>query len=224
MYYIHVPAQPQVVVSITSEDVPMWRRQDDPKAPATSPETRPPQPVVSQQVAPPAAPVAAVSISPPSSARPASAPSGYLTKGLVLKGEITGREDLLVEGEVHGQIRIADGRVTIGPGGRVVACVEAREIVVRGKVKGDLRAVEQVQIGGTGSVIGDIVTPRIAIDEGAELRGNLDTTRPEQRHAARAASTVASTAGAVSTNADKPEGRPATLPAALQAKEVAPGA
>ncbi len=198
----------------------MWRKQDDPKAPATSPETRPSQPVASQQVAPPAAPPAAVSISPPSSARPASAPAGHLTKGLVLKGEITGREDLLVEGEVHGQIRIVDGRVTIGQGGRVVACVEAREIVVRGKVKGDLRAGEQVQIGATGSVIGDIVTPRIAIDEGAELRGNLDTTRAEQRHAARAAST----AGAPSANAGKPESRPVTLPAALQAKEVAPGA
>ena len=118
------------------------------------------------------------------------------------------------------QIRIAEGRVTVAPGARVVAWIEAREVVVRGKVKGDLRASEQVQIGSTGSVIGDIVTPRIVIDEGAELRGNLDTTRGETRHAARAASA----AGGPSPSAAKPESRPAALATAPQTKEAAPGA
>jgi len=151
--------------------------------------------------------------------------AGHIAKGLIVKGEITGRDDLLIEGEVHGQIRMADGRVTIGPGGRVVACIEAREIVLRGKVKGDLRATENVHIGNTGSLIGDAVTPRIAIDEGAELRGNLDTTRAGDRQAARAASAAGSaTSNPHPSNPNNPvETRPVSRPA-VQTKESVPGA
>jgi len=156
---------------------------------AEAPKAQPP--VVSQVIAP----------------REASAPGGHLSKALKIKGEITGGEDIFIDGEVHGQIRIAEGRVTIGPSGRVVAGVEAREIVIRGKVKGDLNARERVQIDSTGSITGDVVTRRIAIEDGAELRGRVDTTRSEERRSVRVAPAASSPTEVV--------------PAPMQAEEAA---
>ena len=93
---------------------------------------------------------------------------GVITSSLLIKGEIRGREDLYIDGEVQGTIHLTDGRVTVGPHGKVSADVDAREIVVRGKVKGALRGRERVEVGRTGEVRGDIATLRIAIEEGAQ--------------------------------------------------------
>jgi cytoskeletal protein CcmA (bactofilin family) len=161
----------------------VWRKQDENKGSAPSPEVSAPP----KAETPVAAPVQAAQPPAPAvvTAREASSPAGHLTGGIKIKGEINGREDLLIDGEVHGQVRITDARVTIGANGRLVASVEAREIMVRGKVKGDLLAADRLQIGPTGSVVGDIVTRFLSIEEGAEIRGNVDTTRGEQRPASK---------------------------------------
>ena len=159
----------------------MWRKQDENKGSAPSPEVSAPAKAETPVAAPAHVPPAPAVVT----AREASSPAGHLTGGIKIKGEIDGREDLLIDGEVHGQVRITDARVTIGANGRLVASVEAREIMVRGKVKGDLLAGDRLQIGPTGSVVGDIVTRFLSIEEGAEIRGNVDTTRGEQRPASK---------------------------------------
>jgi cytoskeletal protein CcmA (bactofilin family) len=175
----------------------MWRKQEEPKPTTPAMETGKAPKVEAPKAEPPKVeppkaqpPVASQVVS----AREVSPAGGHLSKALKIKGEISGREDIFIDGEVHGQIRIAEGRVTIGPSGRVVADVEAREVVVRGKLKGDLIARERVQIDSTGSVIGDVVTRRIAIDGGAELRGHVDTTGSEERGQVRAAPVASSPA------------------------------
>lgn len=97
--------------------------------------------------------------------------------GLKIRGEITGSADMYIDGNVEGKIRIGSGALTIGSNGRVQADVEAREVLVNGTVTGNIKASDRVQLGSTGSVQGGIVTPRIGIDDGARLRGNVETAR-----------------------------------------------
>jgi cytoskeletal protein CcmA (bactofilin family) len=110
---------------------------------------------------------------------------GVVTSSLVIKGEIRGREDLYIDGEVHGTIHLADGRVTIGPHGKISAGVDAREIVVRGKVEGSLRGRDRVEVGRTGEIRGDISTLRISIEEGAQIHSKVEITRGEDSRNAR---------------------------------------
>ena len=110
--------------------------------------------------------------------------ASHLTGSLLIKGEITGSEDLFIEGELQGKIRMKEGRVTVGEKGRVVADIEAREIVVRGQVKGKLHGQDRLQVGQTGRADGDMLTPRIFIEDGAEIHGRVEISRtPENRPA-----------------------------------------
>ena len=93
---------------------------------------------------------------------------------------------MYIDGEVQGTIDLSDGRVTVGPHGKISADMDAREIIVRGKVKGAVRGRERVEIGRTGEVRGDIVTVRIAIEEGAQIHSKVEITRSEDSHATRA--------------------------------------
>jgi len=88
---------------------------------------------------------------------------------------------------VQGSIHITDGSVTVGPNGRVTADIEAREIAVRGKIKGTLHGRERIQIGRTGQVTGNIVTRRLAVEEGAILSGKVDIARAEEARGSRTA-------------------------------------
>jgi cytoskeletal protein CcmA (bactofilin family) len=102
---------------------------------------------------------------------------GTITSTLLIKGEIKGSDDLYIDGEVQGTIHLSSGRVTIGPHGKISADVDASEIVVRGKVTGALRGRDRVEIGSTGEVQGDIVTSRIAIGEGAQIRSKVEIAK-----------------------------------------------
>lgn len=150
----------------------MWRRQDEPKASASSPEATP-----SYSTATPSSRVepAATTTPPPAPAPPA----GHLTISHTIRGEISGREDLYVDGEVEGKVHLEDAKIVIGPNGRLTADVEAREILVLGKVKGNLNGRDSVTIGRTGHVIGDVVTRYISVEDGAQVQGSLDVTRTE---------------------------------------------
>jgi len=127
---------------------------------------------------------------------------------LKITGEIFGDSDLYIDGEVGGKIRIAGGRVTIGPRGSVRADIEAREIVIDGNVEGSLSAVENVRLGASGHVQGKVLAPRIRIDEGAFFRGAIATISPEPASAvaAEAHGTHAELARAVAVGANDEQG------------------
>lgn len=97
--------------------------------------------------------------------------------GLKIQGEITGDSDLVVEGEAHGKIRMVNGRVTVAANGHVNADIEAVEISVEGSVQGGLKASDRVRLGASSRVQGSVMTPRIAIEDGARLRGKVEMIR-----------------------------------------------
>ena len=102
------------------------------------------------------------------------AETAHIGKSVLIRGELSGSEDLYVDGEVEGSIELAASSLTIGPNGRVNANLHAREIVVHGRVNGHLRAAEKVELRSSANVIGDIVTQRIAVEEGAYFKGAVD--------------------------------------------------
>jgi cytoskeletal protein CcmA (bactofilin family) len=105
-------------------------------------------------------------------------------KSLVIKGEVSGSESLYIDGRVEGSINLSGNRVTIGRNGVVAANISAREIVVLGKVRGNLTASDRVDIRSDGSLTGDVVAARISIEDGAFFKGGIDIrkagTKPEE--------------------------------------------
>jgi cytoskeletal protein CcmA (bactofilin family) len=125
--------------------------------------------------------VPAVAATAPPAPTPAPAPpAGHLTISHTIRGEISGREDLYVDGEIEGKVHLEDAKIVIGPNGRLNADVEAREILVLGKVKGNLHGRDSVTIGRTGHVVGDVVTRYISVEDGAQVQGSLDVTRGDE--------------------------------------------
>src|SRR5215813_7846782 len=98
-------------------------------------------------------------------------------KSVVIKGELNGSEDLTIEGHVEGKIELRDHVLTIGPNGKIRASVFAKSAIVIGEVVGNITCSEKVEIRDNGSVDGDIVSPRVAIAEGAHFRGSVDMKR-----------------------------------------------
>lgn len=116
-------------------------------------------------------------VSSPLSSTSANGGSSTISAGLRIKGEITGTSDLVIDGETQGKVRLTSGRITVGPKGKVNADIDAREIVINGTVQGNLKATESVRLGPNSHVEGSILTPRIGIDDGARLHGNVEMTR-----------------------------------------------
>jgi cytoskeletal protein CcmA (bactofilin family) len=133
----------------------------------------------------PPAPTPAAAPSAPAGASPtASEPRAQLGrdmvnigKSVVIKGELSGSEDLTIEGHVEGRIDLKGNVLTIGPNGKIKAEVFAKAVVVLGEVTGNVTASEKVDIRDNGSVDGDIASPRVAIAEGAHFRGSVDMQR-----------------------------------------------
>ncbi len=98
-------------------------------------------------------------------------------KSVVIKGELSGSEDLTIEGHCEGRIELRDNVLTIGPNGKIRAEVFAKAVIVLGEVVGNVTASEKVDIRDNGSVDGDIISPRVAIAEGAHFRGSVDMQR-----------------------------------------------
>ena len=108
-------------------------------------------------------------------------------KSVVIKGELNGSEDLTIEGQVEGTIQLRDHILTIGPNGKIKAQVFAKAVIILGQVTGNVTASEKVDIRDNGAVDGDIISPRVAIAEGAHFRGSVDMQRkPEAPKAAPA--------------------------------------
>jgi len=125
--------------------------------------------------------------------RPLStAPSGSTARlgaSLHVKGEISGNEDLHIDGSVEGLVQLEDRKLTVGASAKLTADVVAREVVVYGSVKGNLRARDRIEIKKDGSVVGDLTTARIMIEDGAYFKGSIEIDR---------------TAAGNETNLDKP--------------------
>jgi cytoskeletal protein CcmA (bactofilin family) len=110
-----------------------------------------------------------------------AADQATIGKSLVIKGEVSGSESLYIDGRVEGSINLAGNRVTVGRNGVVSANINAREIVVLGKVRGNLTASDRVDIRSDGSLTGDVVAARISIEDGAFFKGGIDIRKAGQK-------------------------------------------
>ena len=129
--------------------------------------------------------------------------SACISQGIRIKGEVTGSEDLFVDGHVEGKLNLSNGSLTVGPNGEVKADIFAREVIVRGRVDGKIVGREKIQLWSTGNVAGDLQTERLMIEDGAVLRGRveIETGKPIDRHTeARSAAAGTAKSGAVSVS------------------------
>ncbi len=140
---------------------------------------------------------------------PPRADAAHIGKSVVIKGELSGSEDLYLDGEVEGSIDLLNHNLTIGPHGRVRAQVEAQDVVIHGTVEGNVHGSSRVELKKTASLMGDIFTRRIVVEEGAVFKGSVETQRetaPEPKREITAAA-VASSSG--TTVAASPNPSPA---------------
>ncbi len=169
----------------------MWKpRKEEPKpyAPPTQSPT-PAQPVTSTAI-------------PAREVRPLETPKmenyrsdvAHIGKSVVVKGELSGSEDLYLDGEVEGSIELRSHSLTIGPNGRVRANVYAKDVVIHGKVEGNVRGSDRVELRKTAVLNGDIATQRIVIEDGAFFKGSIDIQKPEVKAEPAKAATVSTPA------------------------------
>src|SRR5579863_2620777 len=149
----------------------MWKPTQQGQSPSSTPTPEPARPT-------PAAPTL-------ETPRPAASSSvgeqASISKGLSIKGEITGTESLFIDGKVEGSISIPGNRVTVGKNGNVTASISAREIVVLGKLKGNVSATDRVDIRAEGALTGDVAAARISIEDGAFFKGGIDIRKPDSK-------------------------------------------
>jgi cytoskeletal protein CcmA (bactofilin family) len=132
---------------------------------------------------------------PPAAAHESAARAGVsnagdqatISKGLFIKGEITGSESLFIDGKVEGSVNLNGNRVTVGRNGHVAASITAREVVVLGKVRGNVTATDRVDIRAEGALTGDVAAARISIEDGAFFKGGIDIRKPDGKNQPAAA-------------------------------------
>ena len=114
--------------------------------------------------------------------KPATVPMEQATIGrtLVIKGEVSGAESLFVDGHVEGTISFPDQRVTLGRNGNVAANISAKELIIMGKVQGNVEATDRLDIRSERVLTGDVLTHRISVEEGAILKGGVEVRAPEK--------------------------------------------
>ncbi len=135
----------------------------------------------------------------------------HIGKSVIIKGELSGSEDLYLDGEVEGNIDLHNHNLVIGPNGRVRANVQAKDVVIHGKVDGNVTGAEKVELRKSSVVTGDINTQRIVIEDGAFFKGAIDIRKIESKvenarptaQAAPAAITYAAAASSPAGSAEK---------------------
>ena len=168
----------------------MWKSRPDEKPVSSNPS---PQPMPS---------TVSVPVMTPRPAEPAKAVepfradvAAHIGKSVVVKGELSGSEDLYLDGEVEGTIELRDHSLVVGPNGRIRANISAREVIVHGKAEGNVTCTERVELKKSCVLVGDITTQRIVIEDGAFFKGSVDLHReskPEPRKAMTAAAAAPS--------------------------------
>ena len=169
----------------------MWKRDE-----AVKPAVPAGGSVPASTVVPPAAEAARTHSAPSEPQRGMEKTTVNIGKSVVIKGELSGSEDLTIEGQVDGKIELRQNVLTIGPNGKIKAQVFAKSVIILGEVTGNVTATEKVDLRDNGSVDGDIAAPRVAIAEGAHFRGSIDMQRTG---GAKADTKPASTPAASST-------------------------
>ena len=141
-------------------------------------------------------------------------------KSVIIKGELSGSEDLTIEGQVDGKIELRQNILTIGPNGRIKAEINAKAVIVQGEVTGNITASEKIDIRDAGSVDGDLAAPRIAIADGAHFRGSIDMKR-ESKPGQAAGMSGGQTSQAKPADAKPAEAKPADVKPAQPAGAAA---
>ena len=161
----------------------MWKPTNQPQTTPARP-AEPERPTSSMPSAPIMSSSSPASEPAPRPVATTTADQATIGKSLVIKGEVTGSESLYIDGRVEGSINLAGNRVTVGRNGVVAANINAREIVVLGKVRGNLTASDRVDIRSDGSLTGDVIAARISIEDGAFFKGGIDIRKggqPQQK-------------------------------------------
>jgi len=143
----------------------MWTKQSQPEPPSPSP----------APWQPPSSPVNTATAARPTS--PAARNVACLGATLEVSGQLSGQEDLQIDGKVEGPISLEGQRLTVGRTGKLISEVTAREVIVYGKITGNVRARDRVEIKKDGEVIGDITTTRISVEDGAYFKGRIEIER-----------------------------------------------
>jgi cytoskeletal protein CcmA (bactofilin family) len=110
-----------------------------------------------------------------------TAEQATIGRSLVIKGELSGSEPLYIDGRVEGTINLTDNRVTIGRNGSVAANINAKEVVVMGKLQGNVNVTDRVDIRAEGALTGDVIAHRLSIEDGAFFKGSVDLKKSEQK-------------------------------------------
>src|ERR1700752_132359 len=160
----------------------MWgNKKPETPQPTTAKAPEPPAPVAK----PASAKTEGIAMSTDAMRPLSTTPSGSTARlgaSLHVKGEISGNEDLHIDGRVEGLVQLEDRKLTVGASAKLTADVVAREVVVYGSVKGNLRARDRIEIKKEGSVIGDLTTARIRIEDGAHFTGSIEIDRTNSGH------------------------------------------
>lgn len=153
----------------------MWNKRNDPPSPLPQAQPRPaPTPMPRQEYTPPPPPPAPVR------------EKAVIGPSVRIKGDIIAKEELVIDGEVEGNITLHD-RLTIGNNGKVRATVKAKEVIVYGSIHGNVEVAEKIAIRDKGSLVGDIKTAGIAIDDGAYFKGSIDIIKSDSSARQKAA-------------------------------------
>ena len=157
--------------------------------------TRSPVPLNVEPVAPPPPPSMETTMNETTAKVPSTTPTSphqtVLGQTVVLRGELSANEDLLIEGQFEGTISLEDHRLTVGADGQVKAEIRARQVVILGTVSGNVVAREKVEIRRSGHIVGDLTAGAVAIEEGAYFKGSIDILREEAQEGSRSASAQA---------------------------------
>jgi cytoskeletal protein CcmA (bactofilin family) len=174
----------------------MWKPRPEDNKPMSMNPTQPAQP------APPTAAVAAPTVpaphkETPKASDPHRADVGHIGKSVQIKGELTGSEDLYLDGSIEGTIDLRDHSLIIGPNGKIKAAIAARDLVVHGRIEGNVTATGRVELRKSCTLIGDVSTQRIVIEDGAFFKGAIDIkdAKPEVRKPMVAAASAGMSAG-----------------------------
>ncbi|HEU5453296.1 MAG TPA: polymer-forming cytoskeletal protein [Terriglobales bacterium] len=132
---------------------------------------------------------------------PSRSEVAHIGKSVLIKGELSGSEDLYFDGEIEGSIDLGSHSLTIGPNGRIRANVRAKDVVVNGKVDGDVSGSERVELRRSALMVGNIVTRRVVIEEGAFFKGQLDIQREAAKEIPKEVPRAAAQSAAASTPA-----------------------
>jgi cytoskeletal protein CcmA (bactofilin family) len=166
----------------------MWKTRSEPEKPVT-PTQQPPAPM-----APAITPKEMRPMEMPKANENFRADVAHIGKSVLVKGELSGSEDLYLDGEVEGSIELRDHSLVIGPHGRVRAHINARDVTVHGKVDGNVKGTERVELKKSAVLVGDINTQRIIIEDGAFFKGAIDIQKEGAKTTAKRESSVGTSA------------------------------